>query len=622
MKDYKGNMDFIKKLANGIFIFIGIILLFPMYAQESSKSINYVGFVNQVTNAFIEEVRKEFGLQCIAEGGSMPYDIFDIDLCFTAYRKATIDEARELIVTLIEKFLKIINAHEKIRPYLREYPFPAKRVGISISFHKKNNRPETENSIDYVHQCKNKLFYTFHDSKIDYSSIALWEESYEDAYQLVQNSHSRESLTADKMLIEKIKLDFIQEVQKKYGCTYIGSGAVMPFDICFTVNKNASLDEARELEVLLTEKLLNMIHSHEKIHPSLNKYPLTSDQVHISLLFYNKTPKIKDCITQVVHIENKIYYLLFIPPRRSTEIAKESYEDTYKIVQNSKSKNETDYQKYVNEITQAFCKEVDKEFGFTCVGFKGNAPFQISFIADKTTSVEEARIYEIALIEKLLKIINDHEKIRPYLREYPFTMDSMCISIFFRNDKIEAKRDIDRVSQIKNELVYSNYDRGKRAYREIAKEGFDEAHRNQYTQEVVDTFIAEVRKEYGLIRFASSQKPDPFEIELYSQKPASLDRARELEVLITEKLLKIINSHEKLRPYLREYPSTIDQVHITIDFGGGDKCVIGRVFQRNRVIHYNIYGDAGKSYQEISQESYEDALKTIQDKLLGNPTSI
>lgn len=616
-------MDFIKKLVNGIFIFIGIILGFPMYAQESSKSINYVVFVNQVTNAFIEEVRKEFGLQCIAEGGSMPYDVFDISLCFMAYRKATIDEARELEVVLIEKFLKIINAHEKIRPYLREYPFPAKRVRLSISFHKKNNLPETENSIDYVHQCKNKLFYTFHDSKMDYSSIDLWEEPYEDAYQLIQNNRSKENLTADKMLIEKIKLDFIQEIQKKYGCTYIGSGAVMPFDICFTANKNASLDEARELEVLLTEKLLNMIHSHEKISPSLNKYPLTSDQVHISLLFYNKNPKVKDGITQVLRIENKIYYILFVPlSDRYTEIAHESYEDAYKIVQNSSSKTETDYQKYANEITQAFCKDVDKEFGFTCIAFKGNAPFHISFIADKTSTVEDARIYEIALIEKLLNMINDHEKIRPYLSVYPFTMDSMCISIFFRKNNSEYRQEVDRVSQIKNELVYSKYDRDKLSYHEIAKEGFDEAHRNKYTQEIVDTFIAEVRKEYGLVWFASSQKPDPFEIELYSQKPASLDRARELEVLITEKLLKIINSHERLRPYLKEYPHTIDQVHITIDFGGGDKCVIGRVFTMNRVIHYNIYGDAGKSYQEISQESYEDAFKIVQDKLSGDPTSI
>ncbi len=180
-------MDFIKKLGKISFLLLltSIILGFKMHDEKLSKPINYEVFVDEVIDSFIKEVNREFGYQCMSTGGSMPKDIESITVGFIAYRKATVEKARELEVTLIEKLLKIINSHKRIRPYLREYPFTSNRAHVSVAFWKKNNEPETENSISYVFQARNKLFYDTQDSNTD-ALITIAEETYEDALKIVQ----------------------------------------------------------------------------------------------------------------------------------------------------------------------------------------------------------------------------------------------------------------------------------------------------------------------------------------------------------------------------------------------------------------------------------------------------
>ena len=189
-------MVFIRRLGKIAFLLLltSAIFGFQMNNTNRSPSKPYVGYSNEVINDFIKEVYKEFGFKCIVTGGSMPNDVQSIRIGFIAYRKATVEIARELEVTLIEKFLKTINMHEKIRPYLREYPFRGNRADISISFCNKKNESETENSISSILQARNKLFYDVRDLKTG-SLITIFEEPYEDALKIVQDKRSNESTT-------------------------------------------------------------------------------------------------------------------------------------------------------------------------------------------------------------------------------------------------------------------------------------------------------------------------------------------------------------------------------------------------------------------------------------------
>lgn len=189
-------MGFMKTPVKFVFLIFlsSTVLGFQMNKTNRSPSKSYVGYSNEVTNNFIKEINKKFGFRCIATGGSMPYDVQDIDVGFIAYRKATTEEARELEITLVEKFLRIINSHEKIRPYLREYPFTSSRAHVSVDFCNKNNEPETVNSISRVWQVKNKIYYDIYDPKT-FSSEEIANEPYEKALKIVQEKRSNENTT-------------------------------------------------------------------------------------------------------------------------------------------------------------------------------------------------------------------------------------------------------------------------------------------------------------------------------------------------------------------------------------------------------------------------------------------
>ncbi|NGX38017.1 MAG: hypothetical protein K1000chlam2_01186 [Chlamydiae bacterium] len=146
----------------------------------------YLKYVDEISKEFGKEAEKELNLVYIGGGGGMPRDVENIRICFIAYRKASIEEARELEVKATEKLLKMINSHKQIRQYLREYPFKPDRAHVSISFQKKDNNHQSQNSLAFVYQVKNKIFYDINDLKTD-RLVKICEEPYEEALKIVQN---------------------------------------------------------------------------------------------------------------------------------------------------------------------------------------------------------------------------------------------------------------------------------------------------------------------------------------------------------------------------------------------------------------------------------------------------
>jgi hypothetical protein len=96
----------------------------------------YEKYVDEIINSFTKDMRKEYGLVCVGSGGRMACGVETIKILFYAYRKATIEEARELMVKTKEKLVEKVNAHKKIRPFLIEDPFTWHGADIYIAFHK------------------------------------------------------------------------------------------------------------------------------------------------------------------------------------------------------------------------------------------------------------------------------------------------------------------------------------------------------------------------------------------------------------------------------------------------------------------------------------------------------
>ncbi|NGX38019.1 MAG: hypothetical protein K1000chlam2_01188 [Chlamydiae bacterium] len=146
----------------------------------------YLKYVDEISKEFGKEVERELKLIYIGGGGGMPKDVEEVSISFLAYRTASIEEARSLEVRSIEKFLNSINSHKGIKTFLREYPFPAKRAEVSISFRKKNDEHQTNHSISYVTQINNKISYFVKDPTKG-RLVRIHEEPYEEALKIVQN---------------------------------------------------------------------------------------------------------------------------------------------------------------------------------------------------------------------------------------------------------------------------------------------------------------------------------------------------------------------------------------------------------------------------------------------------
>jgi hypothetical protein len=178
-----------RKYASLFFTFILIVFTSAKANAEEDESPIYTQYVGEVTSTFLKQVYKEFGIECGASGGSMPYDVEEIYVQLSAYRSATVEEARELEVILTEKFVQIINAHEKLRPFLREYPFPPGRARIALSFRKSKKKNHfTDDDITFVCHAKNRLYYLAKNPDNPYVRKDIKDEPYDEARKIVQEN--------------------------------------------------------------------------------------------------------------------------------------------------------------------------------------------------------------------------------------------------------------------------------------------------------------------------------------------------------------------------------------------------------------------------------------------------
>ena len=336
-------------------LIVSLIILFmelPVHAADP-QAFDYRVYFKDVVNSFAEDMQREFGLVCIGDGGKMPRDIEEIDVMFRVYHRATVEEARALQVAVTQKFLEKINAHEKIRPYLREFPFKSERVSVSISFDRANGLHYSDESVARIFPARNKLFYRITDP-FTKKLLPLLEEPYAEAEQFVKerppkNLRSHETTELED-LVDQVFASFEKEIAREMGivCNYIGgkmANGIEEVGACLRVYRPASMEEARELQVRVTEKLIKAINSKEKLKPYLKEVPLTHRSVKIRLEFRNSrdycyddnglesVEVVGDEITYFKELTSAELEAKGILPINTPVFAKEKYMDALKIVE-------------------------------------------------------------------------------------------------------------------------------------------------------------------------------------------------------------------------------------------------------------------------------------------------
>ncbi len=282
-----------------IFLLCSYIFLSCPMLLESAPPPIHIRCANRLTNTILPILQKELNLFCDGEGGSMHSNIVSsIYLSFYTERRASIEEARELLVRATEKFAKAINADENIRPYLAEYPFPPSRVQLSISF-EVSGKDEyyADGTVSSISQVHNTIYYyTKEPLRSPKNHDPFLTEPYPDALKIVQSSkltnaevciHTPKPYEAE---LDQFIASLSKKIKKKWGVVGVSMGGNMREgieDFAFLLQryKRVKLEEARRLEVEITEMLVEQINGNEKLRPYMKHYPYTPSQVRVKIEF-------------------------------------------------------------------------------------------------------------------------------------------------------------------------------------------------------------------------------------------------------------------------------------------------------------------------------------------------
>lgn len=145
---------------------------------------------NQITKKVARELFNEKELHPCGSGGQAMHEIQMLALSFDYYKPIDMAQGRQLVIAAVEKFLAEINANDRIRPYLGNYPFKPKNIEIRI-FLKNSDGSETEpNQLTVVSAIEGVIKYKVRNPDNTLFKI-IYEEPYEEALRLAQSETSQ-----------------------------------------------------------------------------------------------------------------------------------------------------------------------------------------------------------------------------------------------------------------------------------------------------------------------------------------------------------------------------------------------------------------------------------------------
>lgn len=95
---------------------------------------------------------------------------------------------REILIDCTEYFIAAVNANEKIRPYLKNYPFTANEIELELFLTAADGKDLYAPDISVVSTFSGKVWYSTYEKDRLYGGRSTIEESYEDALKIVRES--------------------------------------------------------------------------------------------------------------------------------------------------------------------------------------------------------------------------------------------------------------------------------------------------------------------------------------------------------------------------------------------------------------------------------------------------
>lgn len=338
-------MKHIVKNTTIVRIFILLLSFFssPLRSEDPSEKI-----LNKIIQEYIDEMDEKYGLTCSGSGGTTHDKIESIHLSLIAFRRASLEEARQIHVGASERLIEMINNNRDIRPFLNNHPYSKENCSVSISYRRPQETHFSDGSVAVSIYGKGKIFY---ESREIFTPglVSLYEESYEEALQSVRDHPLSYDVREHKDVgyekeLDKLSVEFARNVHKKYGifCETFGGRFSSSIDqVAFSLvrKKSTPLVKARKYEVEITQMLLDMINKNEALRPYLCQYPFTAKQTAIRIQsIHGQGVLFQDgSISRVMQQEGTISYFKEKAPTKYTPvhteadlILQESFEEAQK----------------------------------------------------------------------------------------------------------------------------------------------------------------------------------------------------------------------------------------------------------------------------------------------------
>ena len=145
---------------------------------------------NKILRKAAFQIQEKTGMFPSGDGARMMDEIKMLALSFRYYQEVSIEQGRELLVTSVEEFLSIINADDKIRPYLNNYPFEPQNIEIAIIFYNPNGSDIKLGELSVLSIIEGTLEYDVNDPKTTFLKT-IYKESYEEALQKINDNSNK-----------------------------------------------------------------------------------------------------------------------------------------------------------------------------------------------------------------------------------------------------------------------------------------------------------------------------------------------------------------------------------------------------------------------------------------------
>ena len=176
-----------------IIVFILCLTIFIVSCEMTGSQGYYIPESEQAVGALLSKIKRsleeKYRIKAIGTSISMPGgDVRELGLDFQIQGPLSREETREILIGLAHDFIAYVNSDERVRPYLKYYPFTVDNVDIGLFFIDSKGYELDDPYIGIARISSGKLIYKILFTIDDIPKLrSSFEESYEEALKASNN---------------------------------------------------------------------------------------------------------------------------------------------------------------------------------------------------------------------------------------------------------------------------------------------------------------------------------------------------------------------------------------------------------------------------------------------------